>query len=53
MKISRKICMGIRSEKGFTLLETLISVALISIIVVGILMGLATASRVLLGSDNL
>lgn len=42
-----------KNEKGFTLLETLISIALISIIVVGILMGLATSSKVLLVSDNL
>jgi type II secretory pathway pseudopilin PulG len=53
MEARENIAVKIRSEKGFPLTETLISIALISIIVIGIMLGLAIASKSLLASDNL
>jgi prepilin-type N-terminal cleavage/methylation domain-containing protein len=49
----RKYIRKNQKRSGFTLIETLISIALISIIVIGIMLGLATASKSLLASDNL
>jgi prepilin-type N-terminal cleavage/methylation domain-containing protein len=40
-----------RDEKGFTLVEAVISIALIGIIVAGLFTGLGTASKVLLRTD--
>jgi len=42
----------IKNEKGFTLLEVLIAVALVSLIAVAFLSGLATASKALVIADE-
>ena len=44
--------MKIRSEKGFTLVEVLVAVALLAIIGIGLLTALGSASKVLLKADT-
>jgi prepilin-type N-terminal cleavage/methylation domain-containing protein len=42
----------VREEKGFTLVEAVISIALIGIIAAGLYTGLGTASTILLNTDS-
>ena len=48
----KKIKINWKSQKGFTLVEILVAVALLSIIGVGLLTALGSASKVLLKADS-
>lgn len=41
-----------KNEKGFTLIETVVSIAILGIVAVGLLSGLGTASKVLIRTDE-